>query len=253
MRQWHAAILRSGRPIWLELSNYLSIDQATLWKSTANGWRVESYIECYACRRSSDATVKDNLTEWSKVAVRFNDVRPWIPYAGNGGWSDLDSLDLGNGERDGITPVERQSMFILWTISCAPLYLGSDLMQMDSTDLKLISNRALIAVDQAGVPATPLDIQSLRNRVRQAWITLSPDGSAILSLFNLGSDAGVIKFNWSEVDALCDTHFAQHPPTLTDLISGSTTPMSSEGIEVTLDSHASRIFRVATARQSVRR
>ena len=37
LRQWHAAILHSGRPIWLELSNYLSIDQAPLWRATANG------------------------------------------------------------------------------------------------------------------------------------------------------------------------------------------------------------------------
>lgn len=248
VRQWHAAIVRSGRPIWLELSNYLSIDQAELWKGTANGWRVESDIECYACGRSSDPAVKGNLTEWSKVAARFDDVRPWIRYAGPGGWNDLDSLELGNADKDGITPAERQSMFLLWTISCAPLFLGSDLTHMDQSDLQLIANRDLIAIDQAGIPATPLDIQGLRDRVRQAWFTLNPDGAAILSLFNLGSETGVIKFNWSEIDALRDTHFARHPPRLTDLISGTEAPASPEGIAVTLDSHASRIFRLSVPR-----
>ena len=115
---------------------------------------------------------------------------------------------------------------------------------MDPADLDLISNRDLIAIDQAGIPATPLDIQSLRKRVRQAWITLNPDGSAILSLFNLGPDSAAIKFNWREVDALRNTHFARYPPKIMDLITKTDVPTQTEGIDITLDSHASRIFRL---------
>ena len=248
LRQWHAAILRSGRPIWLELSNYLSIDQAPLWRATANGWRIESDVECYACGRSTDPAVKGNLTQWSKIADRFNDVRQWIPYAKPGGWNDLDSLDLGNGDKDGITPAERQSTFIFWAISCAPLYLGSDLTHMDPADLALISNHDLIAIDQAGIPATPLDIQSLRNRTRQAWITVNRDGSYILSLFNLSPDSASIKFDWHEVDALRNTHFAQYPPKMTDLITNTSLPASPDGIDMKLDSHASRVFRLMPAK-----
>jgi alpha-galactosidase len=249
IRQWHAAILRSGRPIWLELSNWLSIDQARLWRANANGWRIENDIECYACRRSTDPAIKSDLTDWStRVVDRFGDVRAWIPYAGPGGWNDLDSLELGNGVKDGITPDERQSMFVLWAISCAPLYLGADLTHMDSGDLKLISNRDIIAVDQRGIAATPLDIQSLRKKSGQAWINLYPDGSAILSLFNLGAGPTTIKFDWSEIDALRDTRFAQHPPQLTDLINGEQSPASPEGINLTLASHASRIFRLTHAK-----
>jgi alpha-galactosidase len=244
VRQWHAAILRSGRPIWLELSNYLSIDQAPLWRQTANGWRIEDDIECYRCGHSNDPKIKENLTEWSKVADRFTDVRAWIPYAHPGGWNDLDSLELGNGDKDGITPAERQSMFILWAISCAPLYLGTDLTHMDPADLTLISNRDIIAIDQRGIPARPLDIQSLRKGPGQAWLNLYPDGSAILSLFNLGPDATTIQFDWREVDALRNTNFAKHPPQLTDLISHSGVESSPEGINLSLDSHASRIFRL---------
>ena len=246
IRAWHAAIVRSGRPIWLELSNWLSVDQAPLWRANANGWRIENDVECYTCGRSTDPAIKNNLTDWStRVVDRFSDVRAWIPYARPGGWPDLDSLDLGNGDKDGITPAERQSMFILWAISCAPLYLGSDLTNMDPRDLKLISNREIIAIDQDGIPATPLDIQSLRKKPAQAWFTLYRDGSAVLSLFNLGPDIAQIKFDWREIDALRDTHFAAHPPKLTDLISDEKIPPSPEGINVSLESHASRIFRIS--------
>jgi alpha-galactosidase len=245
IRQWHAAIARSGRPIWLELSNWLSVDQASLWRANANGWRIENDIECYACGRSTDPAIKGNLTDWStRVVDRFDDVRAWIPYAKPGGWPDLDSLELGNGDKDGITPAERQSMFILWAISCAPLYLGTDLTHMDPADLKLISNRDIIAIDQAGIPATRLDIQSLRKKPGQAWITLYHDGSAILSIFNLGPDDAAIKFDWHEIDALRDTHFAKHLPKLTDLISKEELPASSDGINISVASHASRIFRL---------
>ncbi len=244
VRAWHEAIEHSGRHIWLELSNYMSVDQAGLWRATANGWRIENDVECYACGRSTDPAVKGNLTEWSRVATRFDDLREWYSYAKPGGWNDLDSLELGNGDKDGVTPVERQTMFILWSISCAPLFLGTDLTHMDADDLKLMTNRDIIAIDQRGIAATPLDIQSLRKRVLQAWITLYPDGSAVLALFNVGPDAGHIKFDWREVDALRNTHFAVHPPRLRDLISGDETGPSTEGIDVSLDSHASRVFRL---------
>lgn len=244
VRQWHEAIEHSGRRIWLELSNYLSIDQADLWRATANGWRIENDVECYRCGRSTDPAIKGNLTEWSRVAERFDDVREWYRYAGPGGWNDLDSLELGNGDKDGITPAERQSAFILWAISCAPLYLGTDLTHMDPDDLKLITNRNIVAIDQRGIPAAPLDIQSLRKRILQVWITLYPDGSAILSLFNLGPDAGHIQFDWREVDALRNTQFTAHPPELTDLISGEKMAASGQGIDLSLDSHAARIFKL---------
>ena len=250
LRQWHAAIQRSKRPIWLELSNWLSIDQAPLWRATSNGWRIENDIECYPCGRSTDPAIKGNLTIWSKVSERFADVRPWIRYAGpavnggEGGWNDFDSLELGNGDKDGITPAERQTMFTLWAISCAPLYLGTDLTHMNPADLTIITNRDLIAIDQAGIPATPLDIQSLRKQIQQAWITINPDGSAILSLFNLGPDTATLKFNWREIDALRDTHFAAHPPKLTDLVTNTEVPTPPEEINFTLDSHASRVLRL---------
>ena len=253
LRQWHAAISHASHPIWLELSNFLSIDQAPLWRATSNGWRIENDIECYGCDKATDAT-KGNLTQWSKVAVRFADVVRWLPYAGpdgkgGSGWNDLDTLELGNGEKDGLTLDERQSMFVLWAISCAPLYLGSDLTKMDATDLALISNREIIAIDQAGVPARPLDIQHLRNKPQQAWLTTYSDGSAVLALFNLDKDTATIKLSWSEIDALRDTHFAgAQPPTLHDLITDTGVPTDADGLTLILASHASRVFRIPPRR-----
>jgi hypothetical protein len=137
-------------------------------------------------------------------------------------------------------------MFTLWAISCAPLYFGSDLTMMDAADLALISNHEIIAIDQAGIPAHPLDIQHLRGKQQQAWLTTYRDGSAVLALFNLDNATATVKLSWHEVDSLRDTHFADGatPPTLHDLISGADVAGQADGLSVSLDSHASRIFRI---------
>jgi hypothetical protein len=256
LRQWHAALAKASHPIWLELSNYLSIDQAPLWRATSNGWRIENDIECYGpCDRSTDPAIKGNLTVWSKVVTRFKDIPQWIAYAGpgsaaGGGWNDLDTLELGNGDKDGITPDERQSMFLLWSISCAPLFLGTDLTKMDPDDLKLLSNPDVIAIDQAGIPARPLDIQHLRNKPQQAWMTKYADGTLVLTVFNLDAAQAEVKLDWREIDALRDTKLAARvangkAPVLHDLISGADTPAVVDGLTVTLAPHASRVFRIA--------
>jgi hypothetical protein len=63
-------------------------------------------------------------------------------------------------------------------------------------------------------------------------------------MFNLGPDSAPIKFDWHEVDALRNTHFADHPPRLIDLIDHSEVAPSQDGIDVNLPSHGSRIFRL---------
>lgn len=265
MRQWHAALAKASHPIWLELSNYMSIDQASLWRATSNGWRIDNDIECYsACDKSTDPNIKGNLTIWSKVLTRFTDVVEWLPYDGTGtaanpaagwqhaqggGWNDLDSLELGNGDKDGITPDERQSMFLLWSISCAPLFLGTDLTHMDPDDLKLLSNSEIIAIDQAGISARPLDIQHLRKKPQQVWMTKYPDGTLVLTVFNLDPAQADVKLDWREIDALRGTNLAARvasgkAPVLHDLISGADTPATADGLNLMLAPHASRIFRI---------
>ena len=76
---------------------------------------------------------------------------------------------------------------------------------------------------------------------------LYPKGTAVIAIYNLGPEAAQIKFDWREVDALRHTHFAAHPPRLTDLISKEQiTP--SEGIDITLASHAARVFRLTSSK-----
>jgi hypothetical protein len=171
---WRTALNNTGRPIQFVLSWALSHSYDDAWKADSNGWRIDTDVECYC----------NTLVTWdASVKQRWNDVVQWIPDAGPGHWNNLDSLDVGSGQMDGLTDAERQSYMTLWAIEAAPLYLGDDLTQVDSYGQKLLTNDEVIAIDQAGVPARPVSQTSQA----QTWFARNADGSYTVALFNLGS------------------------------------------------------------------
>ena len=64
---------------------------------------------------------------------RFGQAPQWTRYGGAGHYNDLDSLEIGNGDNDGITPDQRQAHLTLWAIAAAPLILGTDLTSLDGS------------------------------------------------------------------------------------------------------------------------
>ena len=227
IQQWQAALKKSGRPIWLELSNKLSIDDIATWKAYSNGWRIENDVESYS--RSGPP----KLTTWSKVAVRFTDAPKWAAFAGPGGWNDLDSLELGNGDSDGLSPAERRTVMSLWAISCSPLILGADLTKLDDTDLAILTNAEVLAVDQAGQVATPLSQAS----PQQVWRVKNPDGSYTVALFNLGDAESKVGVKWADLGF-------PGPATVRDLWDHHDLGKFDTGYETTLASHACQLLRI---------
>ncbi|MCQ4079291.1 carbohydrate-binding protein [Streptomyces sp. RB6PN25] len=184
---WHKAIAATGRPIHLELSWSLDINYAADWKQYSNGWRIDTDVECYC----------NTLVTWdNSVKVRWNDAPAWSDKAGPGGWNDLDSLDVGNGQMDGLTNAERQSYMTLWAINKSPLFTGDDLTKLDSYGLSLLTNQEVIAVDQSNSPVarpvTPMGDQ-------QVWATKNPDGSYTVALFNLAGAPASVTADWASL------------------------------------------------------
>jgi len=68
----------------------------------------------------------------------------WLSYAAPGAFNDYDSLEVGNGSNDGLTPVERQTQISLW--GAAPLILGVDFTHLDPMDLqKYLENSEVLS------------------------------------------------------------------------------------------------------------
>jgi hypothetical protein len=182
---WHTAIGATGRPIHLELSWSLDIGHAADWKKYSNGWRIDTDVECYC----------NTLVSWeNSVNDRWYDAPAWSHKAGPGGWNNLDSLDVGNGQMDGLTKAERQSYMTLWAISKSPLYTGDDLTKLDSYGVSLLTNQEVIAVDQNTSPiARP--VTSMGDQ--QVWATKNSDGSYTVALFNLGGAPASVTAEWA--------------------------------------------------------
>jgi alpha galactosidase A-like protein/alpha galactosidase C-like protein/fibronectin type III domain protein len=221
---WATALQRTGRDIQFVISWALSHTEADTWKRYTNGWRVDTDVECYC----------NTLVTWNNsVKQRWNDVVQWIPDAGPGHWNNLDSLDVGDGTMDGISDVERQSYMTLWAIEGAPLYSGDDLTKLDGYGLSLLTNDEVIAVDQAGNPARPVDQRS----DQQVWYARDADGSYTVALFNLGPSAATVTANWQDLGF---TGTAK----VRDLWSHTNLGTSCDRFSATVPSHGSRLLRV---------
>jgi alpha-galactosidase len=182
IESWSAALEQTDRPIHLELSNSLDIANAATWAKYSNGWRTTGDIECYC---GSDGSSYP-LTDWSNVSGRFNPVASWQPYGGPGAFNEYDSIEVGNGPTDdGITDAEAQSQLSLWAMGASPLILGTDLTNLNSTELGYLKNTAVIAVDQDSIDASRI----VNNGNQQVFAKTESNGDVILGLFNESGSA----------------------------------------------------------------
>jgi hypothetical protein len=191
VQHWAQALNQTGRTIHLELSNSLTVGDAASWQQSANGWRIDGDVECYCGSNGSSYP----LTDWNNVKGRFTDVVPWIGVGTTGGWNDLDSVEIGNGNNDGLTLDERKTQLTLWAIENSNLTLGVDMTNLDSTDLGLMTNSEVLAVDQDGHPARPVDATTQL----QAWYAPNGDGSYAVALFNLSGSTATVSVNWQDI------------------------------------------------------
>jgi len=233
VQAWDKALRATGRPINYALSNNLPIANASTWRSLANSWRTQGDVECY-CGPGSNGSGYP-LTDWSHVLGRFTSAANWQQYAGPGGWNDLDSLEIGNGDQVGLTADQRRSHFTLWAMAGAPLLLGTDLTHLDPVDAAMLTNDRLIAVDQDGYAAKRI----VSSGVNQVWSKREDSGAYVVALFNTGTTGdSTVSVNWSQVGFtgsgdVTDLWSGSHKGTVTDTYSATLRPGETRLIQVT--------------------
>ncbi|MFE4627701.1 alpha-galactosidase D [Streptomyces mirabilis] len=222
---WQKAIATAGRPIHLELSWSLDIGHAADWKKYSNGWRIDTDVECYC----------NTLVTWeNSVNDRWDDAPAWSRKAGPGGWNDLDGIDVGNGEMDGLTKAERQSYMTLWAINKSPLFTGDDLTKLDSYGVSLLTNKEVIAVDQNDSPvARPVTTVG----DQQVWGTKNADGSYTVALFNLADSPASVTAQWGSLGFTGNA-------SVRDLWNKANLGTYKNKITEALPAHGSRLFTV---------
>jgi hypothetical protein len=217
VQAWSNALRQTGRPIHLELSNSLNINNASTWQQYSNGWRTGGDIECY-CGSGSYP-----LTNWNNVSSRFNQVAAWQPDGGPGAFNDYDSIEVGNGSNDGLTYDERQTQMSLWALAASPFILGTDLTNLDPADLALLENRDVISVDQDAIDASRL----VNTATEQVFAKTESNGDVVVGLFNTSGQPEAISTSASALglapgtDYLLNNLWAEHQTETTGVISAN--------------------------------
>lgn len=237
IKAWSLAIRQSGRPMVLDVTqgSYTTTIAPVLMKY-ANQFEFAPDVECYRCEKNGSPYP---LTNWAHVKNRFDYVAEWQPYAGPGGFNDYDSIEVGNGSNDGLSPVERQTQMSLWALGASPFLLGVDLTHLDRMDLQYLKNTDVLAVDQDSIAARRV----VKTGTQQVFAKKEANGDIIAGLFNNGSEAQTI----SVQPSILGLPTNQGGYLVTNLWTHNTTKASGN-IGASVPSHGVALYRVRIVR-----
>jgi alpha-galactosidase len=223
------AIDGCGRPIVLSLSpGETPLAAATDVVESANMWRISD----------------DFWDTWPALLEQFERLRKWSPYRREGNWPDADMLPLGvldlGKRKTRFTADEQVTLMTLWSIARSPLIMGGDLRKLDDITRALLTNDAVLAVNQASQ-----ENREIRNK----------DGFVVWQARDVrGPDTYVAVFNIRDPDSAGDPANAtvtlaelglSGPHRVRDLWQHSNLATASEHFGATVPSHGSVLFRLS--------
>ncbi|RDL35363.1 uncharacterized protein BP5553_07294 [Venustampulla echinocandica] len=151
-RAMSEALNATGRPILYSICNW-GEDQPWDWAaSMANSWRISGDI--WDSFDGDNGTCPcDGPSAWNCTNTGINcsvtnimNKASFITAKGQpGGWNDLDMLEVGNGN---MTDSEYVAHFSIWSVIKSALLMGNDIRKIAPADLAILSNPAVIAVNQ---------------------------------------------------------------------------------------------------------
>jgi len=212
------ALKATGRQILFSLCSWGTENVWTWGASVGNMWR----------------TTGDVADNFSSVLGNFHSNVGLAAFAGPGGWNDPDMLETGNG---GMNATEDQTQFSLWAEMASPLIDGSNIINASPQTLSILTNKAVIAVDQ-----DPLG--------KQGSEVSSSGGLDVLAKPLANGDVAVALFNEHGYNATITTSAAAigksgaSSYTLTDLWTGAVSTTSAT-ISASVPAHGTVMYRVA--------
>ena len=160
------ALLATGRPMVFSICQY---GRADVWKWGAaaggNLWRTTGDIG-------------DRWDVMSAIGFQQDELSP---FAGPGQWNDPDMLEVGNG---GMSTTEYRTHMTLWAMLAAPLIAGHDVRRSSPETIALLTNRAVIAIDQD--PLGRAGRRVLQRGPLEVWTRPLDGGRTAVALFNRG-------------------------------------------------------------------
>src|SRR5215469_1791885 len=119
-----------GEPAWYDVLGWV--------RGYGQLWREGTDIDVYDGRNPA-------RSRFSSVLWNYEYNLPLGRYQSPGNWDDSDFIIGGDS---GMTLAETRSQLALWSMMSAPLILSSDLDRQTPAALRILGNRAVLAVDQ---------------------------------------------------------------------------------------------------------
>ena len=181
------ALHAAGRPIVFSLCEWGSNQPWDWAKNVGHLWRTTGDIyPCFDCEK--------NHGTWSQWGVmRILDMQKNLRvHAGPDHWNDPDMLEVGNG----MSVNEDRAHFSMWCMLAAPLMAGNDLKNMSKETVEILTNKAVIAVNQ-----DPLGIQGFKYDARgrvEIWFKPLKEGNWAVCFLNRGDAPQAVEFDWKK-------------------------------------------------------
>ena len=181
--QIHAAIAATHRPMLLNICNFLQPEQYAEGQPTvaesafasysygpgvANSWRTDTDVG-----RPGKVHFEEMLRNVDADAAQPD-------AAGPGHWNDPDYL----GPDQGMSAKQFRTQFSMWSILAAPLMISDDLQHISKASRAIVSNPAVLAIDQDHAGIQGRLIATVGSA--QAWAKPLADGSVAVALLNRG-------------------------------------------------------------------
>src|SRR4029077_19330821 len=176
-----AALAGTNRSVIYDINDWMNDDPWIWARGLAHMWR----------------TTHDSHDWWSSLISQFKANVGHHALAGPGGWNDPDMLEVGNG---GMTTTGSRAEFSLWAEMAAPLIAGNDLTQMSPVTRAILTNAAVIAIDQDPLGRQGYPVSSEGGH----WVLTKPlaNGDRAVVLFNETGKAAVISTTIEQVGAV---------------------------------------------------
>jgi len=173
------AIRATGRPMVFSICQYGRADVWT-WGAEVGGnlWRTTGDITDRWAVMSTIGFGQDELT----------------PFAGPGRWNDPDMLEVGNGH---MTAAEYRTHVTLWAMLAAPLIAGHDVRRSSPETIALLTNRAVLAVDQDALGRPGRRV--VQRGPHEIWTRPLTGERTAVALFNRGETPATIEATLAEL------------------------------------------------------
>ena len=240
------ALRACGRPIFFSMCEWGS-NKPWLWaEEIGHSWRTTGDIGCSFAEPLHHYDENGNYV-WTKLSVLniLDKNAPLREYAGPGHWNDPDMLEVGNG----MSVNEDRAHFTMWCMMAAPLLLGNDLTAMSDETLAILTNKAVIAIDQ-----DRLGVQGLRFKREgdlEYWFKPLQGGDWAFCILNRGQEDRTVSIDWTDfsfTDSVSgmSTDFDRRTYTAVDLWNGSVPAIeTTSAVKLRVSGHDVRLFRLS--------